>query len=105
MMRLRIPALIVAVGMLVTACSPAASPKPTALASLGAGEGEVDLVIWAGYADSSATDPTDNWVTDFETATGCIVKTQDGTDSANMVQLMQSGAYDGVSASGDQSGS
>ena len=101
MMSLRIPALIVAIGMIASACSPGASPKATALASLGAGEGEVDLVIWAGYADASATDPTDNWVTDFETATGCKVKTQDGTDSANMVQLMQSGQYDGVSASGD----
>jgi len=105
-MRLRIPALIVAIGMVAGACSsssPGASSSagPTAQASLGAGEGEVDLVIWAGYADASTTDPTDNWVTDFETQTGCIVKTQDGTDSANMVQLMQSGQYDGVSASGD----
>ena len=105
MTRLRVPALIVAVGMLVASCSsagsPSASAQPTAQASLGAGEGEVDLVIWAGYADKSATDPNDNWVSAFETQTGCTVKTTDGTDSANMVQLMQSGNYDGVSASGD----
>ena len=104
MTRLRIPALLVTIGMIVSACtgsSPSASAQPTPQASLGAGEGEVDLVIWAGYADKSDTDPTDNWVSDFEAQTGCIVKTTDGTDSANMVQLMQSGQYDGVSASGD----
>ena len=40
-------------------------------------------------------------MTPFEEETGCIVTTQDSTDSANGVQLMQSGEYDGVSASGD----
>ena len=105
MMRLRIPALIVAIGMIASACSPGASPTasagPTAQASVGAGEGELDLVIWTGYAENGSNDPAYDWVHPFETATGCIVKTQDGTDSANMVQLMQTGQYDGVSASGD----
>jgi len=103
MTRLKIPALIVVLGMAVTACSPGASGSagPTAQASVGAGEGELDLVIWAGYAENGSNDPAYDWVHPFETATGCIVKTQDGTDSANMVQLMQTGQYDGVSASGD----
>ena len=105
MRNLRILALVVATGMIVAACSSASTApsgaQPSAQSSVGPGEGEVDLVIWAGYADASTTDPNDNWVTDFTTKTGCVVKTQDGTDSANMVQLMQSGQYDGVSASGD----
>jgi putative spermidine/putrescine transport system substrate-binding protein len=105
MRNLRILALVVATGMIVAACTSSSSApssgQPSAQASVGAGEGEVDLVIWAGYADASTSDPNDNWVTDFTNATGCVVKTQDGTDSANMVQLMQSGQYDGVSASGD----
>jgi putative spermidine/putrescine transport system substrate-binding protein len=105
MRNLRILALVVATGMIVAACSSSSTAPsgagPSAQSSVGAGEGEVDLVIWAGYADASTTDPNDNWVTQFTTDTGCVVKTQDGTDSANMVQLMQSGQYDGVSASGD----
>ena len=42
-----------------------------------------------------------DWVTPFETATGCKVNVKVGVDSANMVQLMKTGQYDGVSASGD----
>ena len=42
-----------------------------------------------------------DWVTPFETATGCKVTVKQGLDSANMVQLMKTGQYDGVSASGD----
>jgi putative spermidine/putrescine transport system substrate-binding protein len=57
-------------------------------------EGEVNLVIWAGYADKS-------WADDFTKQTGCQVKTKDGAGSDDMVDQMATGAYDGVSASGD----
>lgn len=57
-------------------------------------EGEVNLVIWAGYADKS-------WANAFTTQTGCKVNTKDGASSDDMVDLMSTGAYDGVSASGD----
>ena len=40
-------------------------------------------------------------MTPFEEATGCKVTVKVGLDSANMVQLMKTGQYDGVSASGD----
>ena len=40
-------------------------------------------------------------MTPFETATGCKVNVTVGVDSAQMVQLMKTGQYDGVSASGD----
>ena len=42
-----------------------------------------------------------DWVTPFEDATGCKVNVKTGNSSDEMVQLMQSGEYDGVSASGD----
>ena len=77
------------------------SPAPSAQASLGAGEGELNLIIWAGYAERGATDPAYDWVTPFETKTGCKVNTIDMTDSNNGVSLMQSGDYDGGSFSGD----
>jgi putative spermidine/putrescine transport system substrate-binding protein len=57
-------------------------------------EGEVNLVIWSGYADKS-------WADAFTQQTGCKVNTKDGASSDDMVDLMSTGAYDGVSASGD----
>ncbi len=57
-------------------------------------EGQTNLVIWAGYADKS-------WANDFTKQTGCKVVTKDGANSDDMVDLMDTGAYDGVSASGD----
>ncbi len=100
---LRIPALLSVLALLAAACSggPAGSAAATPLASLGEGEGELNLVIWAGYAEDGSSDPAYDWVNPFEEETGCQVNTQIGSDSANMVQLMQSGEYDGVSDSGD----
>lgn len=80
---------------------PASQPSATFGGSIGPGEGELNLVIWAGYAERGAQDPIYDWVTPFETATGCKVNTTDMTDSNNGVSLMQSGSYDGISASGD----
>ena len=56
-------------------------------------EGQVNLVIWAGYADKS-------WADTFTKQTGCKVNTKDGASSDDMVDLVSTGAYDGVSASG-----
>jgi putative spermidine/putrescine transport system substrate-binding protein len=70
-------------------------------ASLGQGEGEVDLIAWAGYVEDGSTDPKVDWVTDFEKETGCNVKVTIGNTSDQMVTLMRSGNFDGVSASGD----
>jgi putative spermidine/putrescine transport system substrate-binding protein len=72
-----------------------------AAATIGPGEGELKLVIWAGYAERGANDPAYDWVTPFEKSTGCKVTTTDMTDSNNGVSLIQSGEYDGISASGD----
>jgi putative spermidine/putrescine transport system substrate-binding protein len=71
------------------------------LQSIGEGEGRVDLIIWAGYAEDGTTDPKVDWVTDFEQKSGCQVNTKVGGTSDEMVTLMRTGNYDGVSASGD----
>ncbi len=68
---------------------------------LGKGEGEVNLVAWAGYVEDGSTDPKVDWVSDFEKQTGCKVNVKVGNTSDEMVQLMRTGQYDGVSASGD----
>jgi putative spermidine/putrescine transport system substrate-binding protein len=88
--------------------TPGASPSSSAPSSpsgspsaIGPGEGELNLVIWTGYAERGTNDPNYDWVTPFETKTGCKVNTTDMSDSNNGVSLIQSGAYDGISASGD----
>ena len=68
---------------------------------LGKGEGEVDLIAWAGYVEDGSTDPNVDWVSDFEKQTGCQVNVKVGNTSDEMVTLMRTGNYDGVSASGD----
>jgi len=68
---------------------------------LAGAEGEVNFVAWAGYAESGANDPAVDWVTPFEDITGCSVSVTDGASSDDMVAQMQTGEYDGVSASGD----
>jgi putative spermidine/putrescine transport system substrate-binding protein len=79
----------------------AAPPSVPMAQSLGTGEGEVDLVNWPGYVvrASKAGDP--DWVTPFEKSTGCKVNYKDAGSSDEMVTLMKSGQYDGLSASGD----
>lgn len=91
-----------AVGAFVLAsCGGSESSNGGALTKLGDGEGQVNLVAWAGYVENGSTDPAVDWVTGFETETGCKVNVKTGNSSDEMVELMQSGEYDGVSASGD----
>jgi putative spermidine/putrescine transport system substrate-binding protein len=71
------------------------------LQKIGKPEGEVDLISWAGYVEDGSTDPKVDWVSDFEKQTGCDVKNKVAGTSDEMVQLMRTGQYDGVSASGN----
>jgi putative spermidine/putrescine transport system substrate-binding protein len=66
------------------------------LKKLGKGEGSLDLISWAGYVEEPWTKP-------FEEKTGCKVNDKIAGTSDEMVQLMRSGQYDGVSASGNAS--
>src|SRR3954467_2462254 len=76
-------------------------PKIAMAQSVGAGEGSLDLINWAGYAEDGTNDKSVDWVHPFQKATGCIVHDKIGNTSDEMVQLMKTGQYDGVSASGD----
>jgi putative spermidine/putrescine transport system substrate-binding protein len=69
--------------------------------ALGPGEGRLNIIAWAGYAEDGSTDPKVDWVTPFEKKTGCRVNVKVGNTSDEMVTLMRTGQYDGVSASGD----
>jgi len=76
-------------------------PKIDKMASLGAGEGQVNIVAWAGYAENGSSDPKVDWVTPFEKQTGCKANVKVAGTSDEMVTLMKTGDYDVVSASGD----
>ena len=93
-----------AVGLLLAACTPAAAPEAGGpLSSVGEGEGQVDIVAWAGYIERGETDPAYDWVTDFEAASGCAVNVKTAATSDEMVALMNEGDFDLVTASGDAS--
>ena len=68
---------------------------------LGSNEGQLNIIVWAGYAEDGTNDPSVDWVTPFEKSTGCQVNAKVAGTSDEMVQLMRTGDYDGVSASGD----
>jgi putative spermidine/putrescine transport system substrate-binding protein len=76
---------------------------PEALEEIGEGEGQVDIIAWAGYIEEGATDPNFDWVTSFEEETGCNVNVKVAATSDEMVALMNEGGFDLVTASGDAS--
>ena len=84
------------------ACWPAAARAAAAtsgssgeaLQKVGKGEGELNLISWAGYVEPEWTKP-------FEAKTGCKVNDKEAGTSDEMVELMKTGQYDGVSASGN----
>ena len=73
------------------------------LQSVGAGEGQVNIVAWPGYIERGETDKGFDWVTKFEENTGCKVQVKTANTSDEMVALMNEGGFDLVTASGDAS--
>jgi len=89
---------LLAVMLLFAGCgsSSDSSSNGEELKKIGKGEGSLDLISWAGYVEPEWTKP-------FEQKTGCKVNDKIAGTSDEMVQLMRSGQYDGVSASGNAS--
>jgi putative spermidine/putrescine transport system substrate-binding protein len=88
--------------------SASAAPSSNLPTSIAAGEGELSIIVWAGYAEDGSNVKEYDWVHPFIAANpDCAkvnVKPADTSDA--MVSLMQGGGgglYDGVSASGDAS--
>ena len=104
----RLGTLAAAALITITACgsttstggSSAKQPPTASMApqtSIGPGEGQLNLVLWDGYADKS-------WVDPFTATTGCKVNQKPAGSSDEMVSLMKDGGagqWDMVSASGD----
>ncbi len=73
------------------------------MTEVGAGEGALDIIAWAGYIERGETDAAYDWVTEFEAETGCLVNVKTAATSDEMVTLMNEGRFDLVTASGDAS--
>ena len=84
-----------------TTTAKSAVPDIPMASAVGASEGQLNIIAWAGYAENGSTDKNYDWVTPFEKASGCKVNVKIGNTSDEMVTLMKTGEYDGVSASGD----
>jgi len=95
--------ILAACGTTAPTAAPTEVPKGGPLQSVGEGEGEVGIIAWAGYIERGETDPNYDWVTQFETDTGCKVTVKTAATSDEMVALMNEGGYDLVTASGDAS--
>jgi putative spermidine/putrescine transport system substrate-binding protein len=83
----------------VSACGSSSSSSTSSLPTkIGAGEGQLNLIAWEGYAQPE-------WVKPFEKQSGCVVHAKYAGSSDEMVTLMRQsgGQYDMVSASGDAS--
>lgn len=76
-------------------------PDLKPLDKLGTPEGEVSVLAWPGYVEDGSNDPKVDWVSDFEKSSGCQVTVKTFGTSDEAVQLMRTGQYDTVSASGD----
>src|SRR3989442_6696776 len=112
MKRVHVYAAVVAVVALVAAAcgggSKPGSSSPTVkpISSIGATEGQLNLVAWGGYVEDGSNDKNFDWVHPFEQQTGCKVKATFADTSDEMFRLMTQGGgglYDGVSGSGDGS--
>ncbi len=110
----RILALVASVAFIAAACtgsgggSAAPSPvvQPSLPAELGSTQGQtINVLAWPGYVENGSTDKTVDWVTDFQTKTGCTVKAQifGTSDEAYTLYSTNPDQYDIVSASGDAS--
>ncbi|WP_209706891.1 extracellular solute-binding protein [Leucobacter exalbidus] len=71
-------------------------PDIAAVSEIGDFEKELNIVSWSGFVEPE-------WVKPFEEETGCKVNRKIAGTSDEMVQLMRTGNYDLVSASGDAS--
>ncbi len=95
--------LLAVCAIVLSACGGGAAQSGDPLQSIGAGEGRVDIIAWAGYIERGETVAAFDWVTEFEAETGCMVNVKVAATSDEMVALMNEGGFDLVTASGDAS--
>ncbi len=88
-------------GSTATAAGGFQVPDLKPMSALGTPEGKVSVLAWPGYVEDGSNDPAVDWISDFEKESGCEVTVKTFGTSDEAVQLMRTGQYDVVSASGD----
>ena len=61
----------------------------------------LSLVVGPGYVENGSGDPKADWVTPFERATGCKVRTRVALTTDELVALVETGRYDGAAGLSD----
>ena len=101
-------ALVAAVGLALSGCASSDGgggeagglqidvPDLPMIEEVGDMEKELNIVAWSGFVEPA-------WTDQFTEETGCVVNRKVAATSDEMVQLMRTGEYDLVSASGDAS--
>ena len=104
---IRIGALMATLAFVLAACGSSggsSAKKPDNQGSKGgASGGSVAILAWPGYAENGSTSKDVDWVTPFETESGCKTSVKTFGTSDEAFQLFNTGQYDVVSASGDSS--
>ncbi len=97
--------LAIASVAVLTACgtTSGSSGGGSAADELGDYEGSVSILAWPGYVEDGSNDPSVDWVSAFEDETGCTVSSKTYGTSDEAFNLMKTGGYDVVAASGDAS--
>ena len=91
-----------ALALVLAGCSAGATTTGgNMLDKLGTNEKSLTLLGWPGYAEDGSNDPATDWVTPFETETGCQVTFKPYGTSDEALSLFKSGSYDAIAASGD----
>ena len=105
--RTRLAVMVTALALVAVACGSddkaATTTSVTVQEQIGDGEGAVSILAWPYYAEDGTQDENYDWVTKFETDTGCNATVKYFGTSDEAYQLFSSGDYDVVSASGDSS--
>ena len=110
-MRIRgVSALVAIAAIVISACSSGSgtsgSPAPSLPTELGSTQGQsINVLAWPGYVENGSTQPDVDWVTDFQTQSGCKVNPQvfGTSDEAYTLFSTNPEQFDVVSASGDAS--
>ncbi len=87
--------------LVLTGCASGDSASSGMIQELGDSETAVSILAWPGYVEDGSNDPATDWTSSFEEATGCQVTVKTYGTSDEAVNLMKTGEYDVVAASGD----
>ncbi|GAA3038853.1 extracellular solute-binding protein [Streptosporangium longisporum] len=91
-------------GITATPASPAPSVSPTPSASIGKGEGTLQVLTFQGHVEFGGAGSRINWVTPFERRSGCVVRVDRVRTAEEMAARFAAGTYDVVSPSPELAG-